>query len=361
MNPGYNLGELSLKFKAAKLALLDQLFERYSSEYVTMQQMQLSHSGLPASHRQLMQEYTTSCNSQIPPLLQLSPLLLAAQHCLWKTSFYMLGRGGSSGPVSIHDISPYSLAIDMEDTDFLQHPVVAQYTRRVWRGAELHRMALEWQRAATQGGSHADMASTGPLGVNTRKCGRRRTAGDLIALRSTPKPPAAAGVAAGRASGVSLEQWAGHWDTRNRQVVAGVATALPGVLNTSASGAAEPAQMSPQSVQQANALAQRPIQQLQDAQADELQLSDATGRESPVLSVRLSTSPNAGPVAEEVEDNGHKASSSKAVPAVRRRTTQDWNSVSSDIQGDAKAAWEGAVWLDPNVGTELLQVNKQGC
>lgn len=353
------------KFNTAKLRLLQGLVKHYSGN--NLEHRQFSSSGMPSGHRFLMQEVTASSNSDTPPLLRVEALQQAVKRCLQKTSAYMVGRGSSRAPVSIHDVSPYGLAISMQDVEFLQHPAVVEYSSRVWRGLELQKMAQAWQAAV----SHAvHVASTEDCGLLARKgpCRRSAEAGGAASVCSAiPGPPA------GKRAGSFLmgsfidargkngfTAWGRPTGVQSAELDTAAASAtlpdVPAPLVTSAADPSSQPEAAPGAYQQ---------QRMGPATADEV----LTETSRPVVTARLSTSFKGRPIAEaaEYDSTTNSGAVTPAAPGigspVRRRTTQDWATMTSSedleqpgVTHYSKTAWEGAVWLDPEAGSQLLQV-----
>ncbi|WIA32448.1 hypothetical protein OEZ86_003270 [Tetradesmus obliquus] len=153
--------QLAKRFKAAKHALLRQLMKRYSDEQRGCAaataaedsgslhapgrnnlQLQLQMAHLPGSDRYQ--------KPGVAPLALLNPLLHTVKLCLQETTYHVIGRGGGMGRFSIHDSSPYSLAMALGDSEFLGLQPVRKYTRLIWRGMELHKMRhVLWQTLAS--------------------------------------------------------------------------------------------------------------------------------------------------------------------------------------------------------------------
>uniref|UniRef100_A0A383WLY0 Ion transport domain-containing protein n=1 Tax=Tetradesmus obliquus TaxID=3088 RepID=A0A383WLY0_TETOB len=165
--------QLAKRFRAAKHALLRQLMKRYSDEQKGCAAstaaedsgslhapgsdgLQLQTAHLPGSGR-----YQKHGNT---PLALLNPLLHTVKLCLQETSYHVIGRGGGVGRFSIHDSSPYSLAMALGDSEFLGLQPVREYTRLIWRGLELHRMRrVLWQAVAS---AEEAAAADGPFRNN---------------------------------------------------------------------------------------------------------------------------------------------------------------------------------------------------
>lgn len=343
--------KLALKFKAAKLALLQKLMQQYDTDHI--EQMQFSNSGMPSGHSYLMHEITASGNSDTPPVLQVRPLQQAIRRCMQKTSTYMLGSGGSTAPVSIHDASPYSIAISMEDTDFLQHPAVVEYTRRLWRGSELHKMAQIWQKTVAH---TRPMGSSANWGLITRKGPGRRVTAARVA------------VAASGTSMYSLGEQSTMVNKSASPLTARQQIILPGAVEEAAAADCR-------AVVQIQALGTAGTGSATSAAAGLTSTSDSIAADSrPMSSAKLPQSPTPGPCAEAVEDdpdapnNSTLSSSSRVAPSpataggvVRRRTTHECGSVNNDSLENKDAAqcgkgMQGVAWLDPDIGMELLQV-----
>lgn len=151
--------QLAKRFRAAKHALLRQLMKRYSDEQKGCAaataaedssslhapgsdslRSQLSH--LPGSGHHMQQSST--------PLMLLDPLLHTVKLCMQELTAHTIGRGGGAARFSIHDSSPYSLALSLGDSEFLGLQPVREYTRLIWHGLELHRMRrVMWQAVAS--------------------------------------------------------------------------------------------------------------------------------------------------------------------------------------------------------------------
>jgi hypothetical protein len=120
--------QLAMRFRAAKHTLLRQLMQRYSDD-----QKGSAAAGLAASPAgtlgggSLQTQLSSIAGSMRSinlkqgngPLMLLDPLLHIVKLCLQELSTHVIGRGKGSGRCSIHDSSPYSLAVVLQDSEFL--------------------------------------------------------------------------------------------------------------------------------------------------------------------------------------------------------------------------------------------------
>lgn len=140
--------QLAKKFKAAKLHLLQQLVKQCKGPAESCRNDQQLVQTDSLADTVITTGAAAGSSNARHSRIKLKPLQQAMRNCMQKTTAYMLGRGGSDGPHSIHDSSPYSYAITLEDTDLLRVPAVVEYTRRVWYGLDVYKIALAWDSAA---------------------------------------------------------------------------------------------------------------------------------------------------------------------------------------------------------------------
>jgi hypothetical protein len=141
--------QLAMRFRAAKHALVRQLMQRYADDQKGSAaaageggktlaapgndslQLQLAH--MAGSGRHMKQSNA--------PLMLLDPLLHTVKLCLQTLTSHVIGRGGGVGCFSIHDSSPYSLAMALNDSDFLGLQPVRDYTRYAHTGEQCQQTA----------------------------------------------------------------------------------------------------------------------------------------------------------------------------------------------------------------------------
>jgi hypothetical protein len=131
--------QLAMRFRAAKHALLRQLMKRYSDDQKSSARAAAGTSSALASTMggdsvSISQLSNLAGGSRyikqgVAPLMLLDPLLHTVKLCLQELSTSVIGRGVGVGRLSIHDSSPYQLALSLQDSDFLGMQPVQDYTR----------------------------------------------------------------------------------------------------------------------------------------------------------------------------------------------------------------------------------------
>jgi hypothetical protein len=130
--------QLAKRFRVAKHTLLRQLIKRNSDEQKSSAwavtgagSTTISTQGDDSLRSQLLHLAGSSrCVKQgEAPSMLLDPLLHTVKLCLQEHSTNVIGRGCGVGRLSIHDTSPYSLALALQDSDFLGMQPVQDYTR----------------------------------------------------------------------------------------------------------------------------------------------------------------------------------------------------------------------------------------
>ena len=136
--PNQDAMQLAMRFRAAKHTLLRQLIKRYSDDQKSSARTAagagsatVSTQGGDSLRSQLSNLAGSSANIKHAnaPLMLLDPLLHTVKLCLQGHSISVIGRGCGVGRLSIHDTSPYSLALSLQDSDFLGMQPVQDFTR----------------------------------------------------------------------------------------------------------------------------------------------------------------------------------------------------------------------------------------
>ena len=136
--PNQDAMQLAKRFRAAKHTLLRQLIKRNSDE-----QKSSARTATGAGNTTISTQGNDSLRSQLlhladssrcvkqgeAPSMLLDPLLHTVKLCLQEHSTNVIGRRCGVGRLSIHDTSPYSLALALQDSDFLGMQPVQDYTR----------------------------------------------------------------------------------------------------------------------------------------------------------------------------------------------------------------------------------------
>jgi hypothetical protein len=133
--PNQDAMQLAMRFRAAKHTLLRQLMKRYSDD-----QKSSTRTAAGAGSATVSTQGGDSLHSQLSggsghikhvnaPLMLLDPLLHTVKLCLQGHSISVIGRGCGVGRLSIHHTSPYSLALSLQDSDFLGMQPVQDFTR----------------------------------------------------------------------------------------------------------------------------------------------------------------------------------------------------------------------------------------
>lgn len=144
--------KLAVKFRAAQYSLVQELLQE--------------HAGWEPEHlRSGSMKALNLCDVPVAPLLQrlqqqqqqpqLAPTLSprAAQQqqarkpvqdmladCLHERVIKSIGRGAGERSLSIHDGSPYTVALMMRDAAFFLLPAILAHTQSLWQGTELQMM-----------------------------------------------------------------------------------------------------------------------------------------------------------------------------------------------------------------------------
>jgi hypothetical protein len=124
-----------MRFRAAKHVLLQQLMKRYADDQKGC--ATAGHTTLtPSTGGDSLQSHLTTVGGSgrymkhgTGPLTLLDPLLHTVKLCLVGLAGHTIGRGGGAGRASIHDSSPYSLALSLGDAEFLGMQPVRDFTR----------------------------------------------------------------------------------------------------------------------------------------------------------------------------------------------------------------------------------------
>jgi hypothetical protein len=135
--PNQDALQLAMRFRAAKHALVRQLMQRYADDQ--------KGSAVAAAAGEASGALTTPGNDSLQlthmagsgrhlkqgtaPLMLLDPLLHTVKLCLQELASHTLSRSSGEARFSIHDSSPYSLALALGDSDFLGLQPVKDYTR----------------------------------------------------------------------------------------------------------------------------------------------------------------------------------------------------------------------------------------
>jgi hypothetical protein len=130
--PNHDALQLAMRFRAAKHLLLQKLVQRYVDDQkgcatitpsfdAGSMQSQLASVGASSHHM----KHGTG------PLTLLDPLLHTVKLCLVGLAGHTIGRSAGVGRASIHDSSPYSFALLLNDAEFLGMQPVRDYTRLV--------------------------------------------------------------------------------------------------------------------------------------------------------------------------------------------------------------------------------------
>jgi hypothetical protein len=136
--PNQEAMQLAMRFRAAKHALLRQLIKRHSDNQKGSACTAIGTTSRPASIHgsdSLPSQLSRLAGSAShvsqgdAPLMLLDPLLHTVKLCLQELSTHVIGRGLGVARLSIHDSSPYSLAMSLQDSDFLGMQPVQDYTR----------------------------------------------------------------------------------------------------------------------------------------------------------------------------------------------------------------------------------------
>jgi hypothetical protein len=136
--PNQDALQLAMLFRAAKHALLRQLMKRYSDEQKGCAAAAAGEasSTLHAPGGNSLQSQMTLLSGSgqhfkqsAGPLMLLDPLLHTVKLCLQELAAHTIGMGSGSARFSIHDSSPYSLALSLGDSEFLGLQPVRDYTR----------------------------------------------------------------------------------------------------------------------------------------------------------------------------------------------------------------------------------------
>lgn len=131
--------QLAMRFRAAKHTLMRQLMKRYSDNqrggisggggYSTQGSDSIQRSLSYAPRSGSGPNSGRFVKQSNMPLMLLDPLLHTVKLCLQEPSIHVIGRGTGEGRLSIHDSSPYSLAMPLQDSVFLGMQPVQDYTR----------------------------------------------------------------------------------------------------------------------------------------------------------------------------------------------------------------------------------------
>jgi hypothetical protein len=135
--PNQDALQLAMRFRSAKHVLLQQLIQRYADDQKGC--ATVGHATItPSLDAGSMQSQLTMVGGSghynkhgTGPLTLLDPLLHTVKLCLVGLAGHTIGRGGGAGRASIHDSSPYSMALSLGDAEFLGMQPVRDYTRLV--------------------------------------------------------------------------------------------------------------------------------------------------------------------------------------------------------------------------------------
>jgi hypothetical protein len=153
--------KLAAKFRGVQYSLIQDLLQQHAGyqpddmRSVSMKALNLSDVPVDLLLQQLQQQQQQQQAQTAQPLSprrmqqhSRKPVQAMLADCLEERVTKYIGRSSGEGKSSIHDASPYTIALRMRDAAFFRLPAVLAHTQRLWQGTELEKM-----QALAHGGS----------------------------------------------------------------------------------------------------------------------------------------------------------------------------------------------------------------
>jgi hypothetical protein len=150
MTQQQDIFRLAVKFSGVQYSLMQDLLQQHAGyqpddmRSVSMKALNLSDVPVELLLQQLQQQQQGQQAQPLSPRrtqqYSKKPVQAMLADCLEEPVTKYIGRSSGEGTSTIHDASPYTIALRMRDAAFFRLPAVLAHTQRLWQGTELEKM-----------------------------------------------------------------------------------------------------------------------------------------------------------------------------------------------------------------------------